>query len=82
MSKDKIGLSRIVDLYGEGAYFVFYSKYVMTDEEIESGYENYFAFTKNELKKTPICGNTYSIVRKSLSYYDEGGHVHILIKCD
>ena len=71
---------RAVEKYGEGEYFIFYSMYRMTEEEVKSGYKSYFEFVANEIKKQNICNDEYEIVKPSLSKY-EGGSTSIYIKC-
>jgi hypothetical protein len=74
-------MARVSKLYGTGEYFYFYSQYVMQEDEINNGYKVYFDFVENEVLKQGVCNAEYEIIKQSLSYYSENGHVSILIKC-
>jgi hypothetical protein len=80
--KDDLGFNRVEDLYGQGEYFYFFSRYTMTKEEVSSDYELYFEFVENEVQAKNVCEKSYSIVKKSLSYYGENGSVSVLIRCN
>ena len=82
IGKDDIGFMRVENLYGQGEYFYFYSQYTMTKEEISNDYGLYFKFVENEVEAKNVCKQSYSIVKKSLSYYGENGSVSLLIRCN
>ena len=81
VNEDKIGLSRIESKFGTGRYFIFNSLYTITKEELDNNFQGFYTLTVNEITKQNICDNRFLILKQTLSYYDEGGAVSVMIKC-
>ena len=70
-----------VEKYGKGSYYFYKSKHRFSStnnaNELTAYYADVGQYIKAELSDYENC----RIIKKSLSYYSEGGWVSILIQC-
>ncbi len=67
--------------YGEGVYYVLFSYHRFEGLDDAEGHDRYFEEVYQLLDTWRDCAGGAEPIEETLSYYDEGGGVSLLVKC-
>ncbi|WP_444914021.1 hypothetical protein [Microbulbifer sp. TRSA007] len=72
---------RTVIKHGEGAYYFVYTRHRFTSADDVDGFEKYYADIDRYINTNMSQHGDCKYIKETLSYYDEGGNVSVLVIC-